>query len=302
MSEPLKDALRAAVLRLLAPLIKLLLQAGIGAGEFAALAKVAFVRQARELGVSDTPNSKPNVSRIAVLTGLTRVEVNSILAEEESASRGADWGRQRAERVLAGWWNDPDFQTEAGAPALLPATGKSRSFASLCHRYSGALDSAVILKELVRVRAVRRLGDGRVQALSRTYATVRWNPAGIEAVGEQLSEHCATLAHNLTEPSRPLYVRRIVNSQLDPSYAPMLRRDMEQSAETFADSLDDALNDPLHTLTPARREAEGMRLGMVVYLFEEPSGDRAGGPGETGPAPSRPRTGRRQKKSKRSNK
>jgi hypothetical protein len=269
MSEPLKDALRSAVLRLLGPLVKLLLEAGIGAGEFATLVKRAYVRAAGEQDRS----SKPNKSRIAVLTGLTRIEVASILEQEDAQAAEPDHRRQRAERVLTGWWNDPDFQSPTGGPASLPLKGARGSFAQLCRRYSGALEPARILEELVRVRAVRRLANGRIEALSRTYATVRWNPQGINAVGEHLSEHCATLAHNLQEPARPLYVQRILNTQLDSRYAAMLRREMEQQASSFADSIDESLNDPLHTAKAGDAAAQPMTLGIGLYVFEQATSD-----------------------------
>ena len=50
MSESLKGAVRSAVLRLLDPLVKWLLAAGIGVGDFVTLVKVAYVRAAREQG------------------------------------------------------------------------------------------------------------------------------------------------------------------------------------------------------------------------------------------------------------
>src|SRR5215471_10440626 len=120
MSESLKAAVRAAVLRLLDPLVRWLMKAGVGIGDLIPLVKIAYVRAAREQGLtSGTDLVRPNTSRIAVLTGLTRREVRSILAAatEEPVH---DRGRQRAERVLAGWWNDPSFQDSLGRPAALP--------------------------------------------------------------------------------------------------------------------------------------------------------------------------------------
>ena len=70
-------------------------------------------------------------------------------------------------------------------------------------RYSNEPRITPILDELLRVNAVKRRADGNLQAVSRTYATVRWNPQGIEALGEQLNEHCATLLHNLENPAAP---------------------------------------------------------------------------------------------------
>jgi hypothetical protein len=272
MSESLKTAVRSAVLRILDPLVKWLLEAGVGVGDLVALVKIAYVRAAREQGRAAGEHRRPNVSRISVVTGLTRLEVTNILAAGAADPVPRGW-RQRAERVLSGWWNDSVFQDELGRPAPLPIRGAKRSFAALVERYSGeSWRVATILEELLRVKAVRRLADGRLEAISRSYATVRWDPDGVTAFGEQLGEHCATLVHNLNFPARARYVRRVLNARLDPRYVPMLVRDLEQQAETFADSTDDALNDPKQTVTGHRKDAAS--LGIALYVFENDRGDR----------------------------
>lgn len=272
MSEPLKGAVRAALLRLLEPLMKLLLDAGLGVGDFIGLAKVAYVRAATRRGQVGGKDQRPTVSQIAVVTGMTRVEVAAILATGEAVSRTTEHNRQRAERVLSGWWTDPAFLNPQGEPAVLRLRGPRRSFEALCRRYSGEQRVAPILDELARVRAIRRLPDGRVQALSRTYATVRWDPEGITAVGEQLAEHCATLVANLEQPTRPRLARQVVNARLNPRYAPVLIRDIESSLRVQADALDDNLNDPIHTAEPG---APAMRLGVGLYVFEGPAEESA---------------------------
>jgi hypothetical protein len=291
MSEKLKSAIQAAVLRLLEPLVKWLLEAGLGVGDLQALVKIAYVRAARDQGISSgaEPN-RPNASRIAVVTGLTRAEVATLLkAENGDASR--DQGRQRTERVLSGWWNDPVFQDSTGAPAVLPLRGGKRSFAALVERYSGERWLvATILGELLRVRAVRRLPDGRIEALSRAYATVRWDSDGVVAFGEQLNEHCATLLHNLKHPARPRYVRRVLNTRLDPKYVPMLVRDLEQQAEALADSMDDALNDPRQTLPGRQKDGATAALGITFYVFEIPGGEPEGTPKAPRPPPGAPKS------------
>lgn len=273
MSDSLKGAVRAALLRLLEPLMKLLLDAGVGVGDFIGLAKVAYVKAASRRGqVGGNEARRPTVSQIAVVTGMTRVEVAAILATGEAVSRTTEHNRQRAERVLSGWWTDPAFLTPQGEPAILRLRGPRRSFEALCRRYSGEQRAAPILEELARVRAIRRLSDGRVQALSRTYATVRWDPEGISAVGEQLAEHCATLVANLEQPTRPRFARQVVNARLNPRYAPVLIRDIESGLQVQADALHDNLNDSIHT---AEAGAPAMRLGVGLYVFEGPAEDSA---------------------------
>ena len=102
---------------------------------------------------------------------------------------------------------------------------------------------------------------------------MRWDPDGVIAFGEQVSELCTTLLQNLKSPGRRRFVRRVVNSRLDPRYLPMLVRDLEQQADVLADSVDDALNAPLHTITGKRGESDAASLGLALYLFESSFGE-----------------------------
>lgn len=292
MDSSLKPSVEGAVLRLLDPLVALLLDSGVGVGDLLSLVKVAYVQAAERRGGEDGVAGPRNVSRIAVVTGLTRGEVKTILASGESKTRGDARQGQRAERVLSGWWADAEFQDERGAPAVLPKYGATRSFAALCRRYSGERRTAPVLDELLRVRAIRELPEQRVQAISRTYATVRWDPEGIANLGEQLREHCATLANNLKHPARARLVRRVANARLNPRYAPMLIRDIEATLRVQADSLDDRLTDPLYV---AKSEEEAMCLGVGIYVFESSAGpERAvGPPGRASLESARKRAGKR---------
>jgi hypothetical protein len=50
----------------------------------------------------------------------------------------------------------------------------------------------------------------------------------------------------------------------------MLVRDIQEQLEAAAESIDDALNDRRATVTPLRGGREAVRLGVAMYIFEEP--------------------------------
>ena len=77
----------------------------------------------------------------------------------------------------------------------------------LVNRYAGDPRVRTLLEELLRVKAVRRLPDKRLEVLSPTFATVRWDGSGVEVVGERVRDLLATLLYNLKHPSRPRYAR-----------------------------------------------------------------------------------------------
>ncbi|HTR78881.1 MAG TPA: DUF6502 family protein [Gemmatimonadaceae bacterium] len=266
MIDPLKAAVLAAMRRIARPLARLMIESGVGVGEFQSIMKTAFVRAAQDVG----ENQRPNASRISTLTGLTRREVAALLNATDDAGAEVKRGGQRLQRVLSGWWTDPDFQDSLGAPAPLPLRGRKVSFATLVKRYSGEPRVLTILDELLRVKAVRKLPDGRYEALSRSFAPARWDPEGITLVGEQLYDHLETLIHNLKHPSRPRYRRVIENAQLDPKYVPLLVRDITAQTDTLVDSLDDALNNPAASVKPGNEVQDAVRLGVSVYVFEAP--------------------------------
>ncbi len=265
MSETLKAAVLKAVLRLLDPLVRLLLEAGIGVGEFHQLAKMAFARAARDA----SPETKPNISRIAVLTGIPRGEVADILSRTEDQPPEAERGGQRAERVLQGWWKDPEFCAPDGRPLVLPLRGAKRSFTSLVKRYAGDPRTTTIANELLRVKAVRRLPNGQFEVLSRTFVTARWDSAGVEMVGERVRDLLDTLVHNLKHPSRPRYARFVTNAEVDPRYVPLLLRDITQQADVLADTFQDALLDPERTLRPGRNEQDAHSISIGIFIMDE---------------------------------
>ena len=278
MSEPLKVATHRAILRILSPLARLLLKVGMGAGEFQRLVHQAYVQAARDAATEVGAVDRPNVTQIAVQTGLSRIEITRILESEGEEQPESDRGRQRAERVLGGWWTNPDFHDAQGSPAFLPLHGRV-SFEALVNRYSGEPRTAAILKELLRVRAVRRLPDGRVQALSRSVASIRFDPDGITMMAEQTAEHLETLLYNAEHPSRPRFAKRVVNTRLAERHIARLVRDIEQQLDTVGDAIDDEINDPQVTVTSGENPARVRELAVTFFISEhEPAQDSASAP------------------------
>lgn len=252
-------------MRLLEPVVRLLLDAGVGVGEMQQMLKKLYVQAA--LASSKDPRS--SVSRIAALTGIPRGQVGAILRSTDQSGPPTRRGIQRAERVLRGWWTDPDFCDAHGRPLPLPLRGTRGSFVSLVKRYSGDPRARTLLHELLRVKAVRRLPDRRLEVLSRSFATVRWDSQGVALLGEQARDLLENLVHNLQRPQQPRYVRFILNDKVDPDYVPMLIRDLTQQAESFADRCDDALSDPNRTLNPTQAAQPATRLGVGIFILSD---------------------------------
>ena len=75
MAENFQKALSSAILRVLRPLSRLILNHGMAYGTFAELARKAFVEEGFEH--IQRSGKRPSVSSVSALTGLTRKETKS---------------------------------------------------------------------------------------------------------------------------------------------------------------------------------------------------------------------------------
>lgn len=110
-----------------------------------------------------------NVSRLSVITGMTRKEVSALLNHSKGARRPATGrsGEQRALRVLRGWLTDPRFQNQNGRPDDLQYRGQKKSFSVLVKLYGGDVTPKSVLRELERVHIVEATETGALRVRAR---------------------------------------------------------------------------------------------------------------------------------------
>jgi uncharacterized protein DUF6502 len=135
---------------LLSELAAPLLQAGITPRLFGELASREFVKAACK--ASTLRNGRINQSRVAVLTGLSRVEVRNVM---RGSRKRAPRFQPRTLRVIDGWVTDPRFLSRDGAPRWLPVNGANGSFAALVRKYAGDVPHHAVLEELRRQKLVK---------------------------------------------------------------------------------------------------------------------------------------------------
>ena len=270
MSEARKAAVRKSAVQVLMPLAQLLLGARMGVGDFVALAKLAFVQAALAQARKAGETSRPNVSRIAVETGLTRAEVAAIVKQKKGGAPPFRRGRARAERVLSGWWQDPEFQGADAKPILLRMRGPLPSLVTLVQRYSGSLRAQPIVEELLRAGAVRRLEDGHYQAVRETCTNIQWDPESLAQLGLQLRQHFEALLDNLTHPQDERQFARFFESPpIDAHQSRVLLRDLKADGALFLESASDRLSRRLYA-AKGRGTKAARRFSVAVQVLERP--------------------------------
>jgi hypothetical protein len=268
-SNKLSSVLATAVLRLLEPLVRVLLRNGMSFNAFSDLARRAYVESAmREFGI---PGKKQTVSRVSVLTGLSRKDVQRILGAQGIADSGEARERyNRAARVIAGWVRDQEFADAAGEPAALAPDGPGASFGQLVKRYSGDVPARAVLDELLRVGAVQRQDDGRIRLLSRAYVPSASDLDMLDILGADVADLIATIDHNLCHGGAdPRFQRKVMYDNVPRDAAAAFRALSAQQAQALLEAMDQWLAPRDRDVNPSVQGAERVRVGVGIYYFEE---------------------------------
>jgi Family of unknown function (DUF6502) len=263
-------ALTAAVSAILRALAKVLLRHGVSYHAFADLAKRAYIQTAGdEFGI---PGRKVSGSRISVLTGLTRKEVQKLNESDIAPDSEALERYNRAARVVSGWIRDPEFIDQAGNPLELAMDGPKSSFAELVRRHSGDVPPRAILDELLHVGTVEKMQDGRVKLVGRAYIPRASDSDKLAILGADVADLIKTIDHNLTNIDLPRFQRKLMYDNL-PKEAVGKFRDLSAArAQGLMEYLDSWLSQHDRDVNPASEGTGRMRAGLGIFYFEEDLG------------------------------
>jgi hypothetical protein len=276
MSVQLSRTISAAVVKLLRPLVRVLLRNGIPYNAFADLARRVYVDVAQaEFRI---PGRKQTDSRIAVITGLSRKEVNRVKGLPPLDDAGAAERYNRAARVIGGWVRDRRFAGAEGAPAALPIEGEGATLSWLVRRYSGDVPVRAVLDELDRVGAVERLEDGRVRLVDRSYVPSKGEVEKIGILGTDVGELIATIDHNLRDAGpQPFYQRKVAYDNLPDEAMAELRRMVRLRAQELLESLDREISRHDRDVNPDVEGTGRRYAGVGIFYFEDEGTGGEGG-------------------------
>ena len=254
----------------LRPLVHVLIRCGITWKEFAELARMTYVEVAsQQFGRRGRPT---NVSRTAVLTGLTRREVRKQRAR--LAATPENWAGHvtKGSLVLSAWHQDGEFLDSGGRPLPLPLEGEGVSFAALLRRCgAGDVRPSTLLKELLSARAVHQRPDGRLEPLKRSYVPQSMDEKLINMWGKRITDLAKTYVHNLTHSARvaPRFERAAVNDRIDASAQPEFQKFLEQEGEAFLERVDAWLTAHQAGADASDNPHGVVRLGAGLYHIQD---------------------------------
>jgi hypothetical protein len=270
-----EKAFHNALNTLLRPLVRILLRNGVPFRSFAELLKKVYVDVAFE--AFSMENRAPSVSRVSVITGLSRKEVSRVAAlpgidESASAQR-----YNRAARVISGWVRDGRFNDSSGNPLELPIEGGELSFAEIVRLHSGDVPPRSVLDELVRVGTVEITDAGKVRLKTKAYVPRADKEEKLAILGTDVADLISTIDHNLADGgSDPRFQRKVSYDNLPVEVIPRLRRLAEKHAQELLELLDGKFSEQDRDNNMEVNGTGRMKVGVGVYYFEENVFDERG--------------------------
>jgi len=268
MTDSVRLGLLAAYRKLLQPLVRVLIRSGISFGETAEVLKTVFVEVAgRDF---DLPERKTSLSRIAILTGLTRKEVAKQQSILESGVLNVDTNLNRVIRVLEGWHTDPTFTGPYGMPMELPfEAATDASFVNLVRRHSGDMAPRAMLDELIRVGAAEQTPSGALKVLLRVYIPRDFHPDALQRFGEVVRDFVNTYEYNMDKRPGLGRFERIVfaddglREELLPAFDALLR----SKGQSFLHELHNWIEAQEHSAAVPKKGRRRIKTGVGVYHF-----------------------------------
>lgn len=274
MQDAIQRKILNALLLVLRPIARALLRAGIGFREFDEIAKTAFVDVAtKDYGLRGRPT---NISRVAVMTGLTRKEVRR-LRDKSAAGQGTMVVRPTPmATILHRWYTENEFLSETGSPAELPFDGPGATFSSLVRKYGGDIPPGAMRTELKRVKAIEETEQGTLRALKRNVIADEVEERLVTALARVLYPAALTLAHNTSHRDDPWIQRIVFTDNVRDEDVKRIKRIGSDRLVDFTESIDD-LFAAYETLYENQESPEPGRLvGVGVFYFEEENDENLG--------------------------
>ena len=254
----------------LRPLARFLVRCGVSYREFAEVAKESFVEVVSEdYGIR---GRQTNISRVAVLTGLTRKEVSRIRhAARRSEVTVGSTKRCRPEQVLEAWHRLEEYKGSDGLPLAIACEGEAPSFSKLVRLVGGDIPHGAMLKELLRAECVEETEAGLFRAVSKTFMPDATDPESIVLAGQALQDLVTTISSNLfvAKGKARMLERRVYSDRLSKGDSQQFEVIAEENAIKLLEELDDWIASHEIWHNKSRAQKKTVRIGLGVYLFRD---------------------------------
>jgi hypothetical protein len=251
--------------RLLTPIVRLLLKHSFSYGAFEGVARRVFVDVALEM--AGETGRKPSVSRAAVITGMTRKEISTLVSHPWTGADVDSKNYNRAARVVAAWMRSEELRAGNGRPRPLSVD----EFAELVKRAGDDVPYRAVLDELVRVGSVQQGADGAIALVDRAFVPSDSMKAKINILGTDTCELLETIIYNIeygtSDNSR--YQRKVMHTGIPTSALPAFRELSANKAQELLELFDRWLSERDLSAIPEDEWRGTAQTGVGIYYYEK---------------------------------
>ena len=183
--------------KVLRPLIKILIRAGITYDEFREVIKGAYIETAVREGIGkEGPVSR---ERISVHTAVPQADVDRFIDDPKLLAPPDATNAAVIAEVLHLWNTDPNYLGPYGIPLEIDfETTPGRNLSDLIYRADATVDPQVILDEMTETGLVTQVGEAHFKASSRSYLFADvMTPQALEYFGRVMADLATTLEFNM---------------------------------------------------------------------------------------------------------
>jgi hypothetical protein len=248
---------------LLQPIIRLWLRHGHSFREFTDSAKTIFVSLAEE-ELAGT-GAEVNISRISIITGIRRSEIERVKNEAEPAAEG-----NLLTRVVGHWRHDRRFASTPNNPRVLTYSGPKSEFKALCNSISQHLNPGTVLFELERKNIVERK-NGKVMLLRQMNTVQADLDKGYQFISDDVGYLLQMVEENLFWEEGPpnLHIR----TEYDNIYVkdlPEIKQWLVDEGKQFHRKAREFLSQHDQDVTPGRADPAGAKVIVQAFSLSMP--------------------------------
>ncbi len=213
-AQKLRPSLIAAISHVLRPLVRLLLAQGVSFQAFSEMAKTAYVKVADE--EFRLPSKPQTDSRISLLTGIQRREVNRLRNNPE-AEVSLPEQASRSALLLSIWTGHSDYVDKDGLPRPLPRLASENddlSFEAMVRSVSKDIRPRVVLDEWLSQGIVTLDENDMVHLRADAFVQPRELDEKVYYFGLNIHDHLAATVHNLAGLDPPFLERCVFYDKL----------------------------------------------------------------------------------------
>jgi hypothetical protein len=273
MSEDPRSHLIHAFRKVLRPLVKILIRAGVRHDEFVEVIKGVYVESAIRDGIG-RPGPLTR-SRVSLATGVPRRDVDRYVDNEDLLTPPPPTHATTLAQVLHLWNTDPRYLGPYGVPLEIDFDlTPDRSLVELVNRVNTDADAALVLDDLIRGGVVVRSGEKFLKVISRNYMVADLlSPQALENFGAAMTNLARTLEHNMgTEGVRKLLQRSVIAAHgLPASYGEEFESYVKGRAQQMLEDVDDWIGK--RTGAEELDSNSAISTGITVFHYIEPSKD-----------------------------